>query len=43
MMIECICNHTPHVMIVDEIGRKQEVLAAQTANQRGVRLVGYVH
>ena len=37
VMIECVQNHTPHVMVIDEIGRAREVLAARTVKQRGVR------
>ena len=36
-MIEVVQNHTPHVMVIDEIGRMQEVAAARTTKQRGVR------
>ena len=34
-MIEVVQNHTPHVMVMAEIG--QEVAAARTTKQRGVR------
>jgi stage III sporulation protein SpoIIIAA len=43
VMIECIQNHTPEVMIIDEIGRSTEVDAAQTCKNRGVRLVASAH
>jgi stage III sporulation protein SpoIIIAA len=43
VMIECVQNHTPDVMIIDEIGRAQEVAAASTVKQRGVRLVASAH
>lgn len=43
IMVECIQNHTPRSLVVDEIGRKKEVLAAQTARQRGVRLIASAH
>ena len=36
-MIEVVQNHTPHVMVMAEIGRMQEVAAARTTKQRGVR------
>jgi stage III sporulation protein SpoIIIAA len=36
VMIECLQNHTPDVIIVDEIGRKQEVQAARDVGNRGV-------
>jgi stage III sporulation protein SpoIIIAA len=35
VMIECLQNHTPDVIIVDEIGRKQEVQAARDVGNRG--------
>ncbi len=43
VMIECVQNHTPEVMIIDEIGRTKEVKAAQTCKQRGVRLIASAH
>eukprot|EP01124_Arcella_intermedia_P024954 TRINITY_DN4341_c0_g1_i2.p1 TRINITY_DN4341_c0_g1~~TRINITY_DN4341_c0_g1_i2.p1 ORF type:complete len:786 (+),score=212.45 TRINITY_DN4341_c0_g1_i2:497-2854(+) len=43
VMIECLQNHTPDVIVVDEIGRKTEVFAALTVKQRGVRLVASAH
>ena len=43
VMIECVQNHTPHTMIIDEIGRQQEVNAARTVKQRGVRIVASAH
>jgi stage III sporulation protein SpoIIIAA len=43
VMIECVQNHTPQVMIVDEIGRPTEVAAVRTVKQRGVRVVGSAH
>jgi stage III sporulation protein SpoIIIAA len=43
VMIECVQNHTPHVMIIDEIGRPQEVEAARTCKQRGVRMISSAH
>ena len=30
VMVECVQNHTPHVMVIDEIGRAKEVKAAHT-------------
>lgn len=42
-MIECVQNHTPHVMVIDEIGRSKEVHAASTVKQRGVRLIASAH
>ncbi|KAL7576599.1 hypothetical protein ACA910_018086 [Epithemia clementina (nom. ined.)] len=43
VMIECVQNHTPYCMVVDEIGRKKEVLAASTVRQRGVRMIASAH
>jgi len=42
-MIECIQNHRPDVMVIDEIGRKNEANAARTAASRGVRLIATAH
>ena len=42
-MIECVQNHTPTVMIIDEIGRRREVEAAQTSKNRGVRMIASAH
>jgi stage III sporulation protein SpoIIIAA len=43
VMVECVQNHTPHVMVIDEIGRPKEVDAARTVKQRGVRIVASAH
>eukprot|EP01028_Stygiella_incarcerata_P000232 TRINITY_DN10315_c0_g1_i1.p1 TRINITY_DN10315_c0_g1~~TRINITY_DN10315_c0_g1_i1.p1 ORF type:complete len:676 (-),score=209.34 TRINITY_DN10315_c0_g1_i1:138-2165(-) len=43
VMVECVQNHTPHVMVIDEIGRPTEVDAARTVKQRGVRLIASAH
>jgi len=43
VMIECVQNHTPHIMVIDEIGRPKEVNAARTVKQRGVRLIASAH
>eukprot|EP00667_Euglena_gracilis_P001308 EG_transcript_1308 len=42
VMEECMRNHRPRVMVVDEIGREAEVAVARIAKQRGVRLVAGV-
>jgi stage III sporulation protein SpoIIIAA len=42
-MIECVQNHTPGVMVIDEIGREAEVTAALTCKERGVRMVASAH
>ncbi|KAF4320804.1 hypothetical protein BBO99_00002899 [Phytophthora kernoviae] len=36
-------NHTVETLIIDEIGRKAEVLAASTVRQRGPRLIASAH
>jgi len=43
VMTECLQNHTPDVIVVDEIGREAEVDAARTVKQRGVRLLSTAH
>ena len=43
VMVECVQNHCPHVMVIDEIGREAEVDAARTVKQRGVRMVASAH
>jgi len=43
VMVECVQNHTPHIMIIDEIGRSREVEAARTVKQRGVRMLASAH
>jgi stage III sporulation protein AA len=43
VMIEAIENHTPEVIIVDEIGTEEETKAARTIAERGVQLVATAH
>eukprot|EP00941_MAST-03F_sp_MAST-3F-sp1_P006165 g6165.t1 len=43
VMVEAVENQSPDVMIVDEISTVQEVNAARTIAQRGVRLIATVH
>ncbi|KAF0695156.1 Aste57867_14001 [Aphanomyces stellatus] len=43
IMVECVQNHTPQVLLVDEIGRASEVEAARTCKQRGVRMIASAH
>ena len=43
VMIECVQNHTPTCMVIDEIGRPKEVEAARTVRQRGVRIIASAH
>ncbi|WP_373531513.1 R3H domain-containing nucleic acid-binding protein [Vampirovibrio sp.] len=42
-MIEAVQNHTPEVIIVDEIGTEDEAMAARTIAERGVILVATAH
>jgi stage III sporulation protein SpoIIIAA len=42
-MIEGVQNHCPEVLVIDEIGRPQEVRAARTCKERGVAMVGSAH
>jgi hypothetical protein len=42
-MVEGVQNHTPEVMVIDEIGRADEVEAARTCKARGVRMVASAH
>lgn len=43
IMIEAVQNHTPQVIVVDEIGSEEEALAARTIAERGVILVATAH
>ncbi len=43
VMIEAVENHTPQVIIIDEIGREKEAEAARTIAERGVQLIGTAH
>lgn len=43
VMIEAVQNHTPEVILVDEIGTEEEALAARTIAERGVMLIGTAH
>jgi stage III sporulation protein SpoIIIAA len=42
-MIEAVENHMPEVIVIDEIGREEEVMAARTIAERGVRLIATAH
>jgi predicted RNA-binding protein Jag len=42
-MIEAVENHNPEVIVIDEIGRELEALAARTIAERGVQLIGTAH
>jgi stage III sporulation protein SpoIIIAA len=43
VVVECVQNHTPEVIVIDEIGRINEVEAARTCKNRGVRLIASAH
>ena len=43
VMIEAVENHTPEVVIIDEIGTEAEAYAARTIAERGVMLVATAH
>ncbi|MEE9285398.1 MAG: AAA family ATPase, partial [Dehalococcoidia bacterium] len=43
VMIEAVENHMPEVIIIDEIGRELETLAARTIAERGVQLIATAH
>jgi hypothetical protein len=42
-MIEAVENHNPEVIVIDEIGRELEAVAARTIAERGVQLIGTAH
>ncbi len=43
VMIEAVENHSPEVVVIDEIGRALEAMAARTIAERGVQLIGTAH
>ena len=43
VMIEAVENHTPQVIIVDEIGNEEEAMASRTIAERGVMLIATAH
>nr|AUG32579.1 hypothetical protein PLO_591 [Paulinella longichromatophora] len=43
MMIEAVENHTPEVIIIDEIGTEMEAQAARTIAERGIQLIATAH
>jgi len=42
-MIEAVEHHMPEVIIIDEIGRELEAIAARTIAERGVQLIATAH
>jgi stage III sporulation protein SpoIIIAA len=43
IMIEAIQNHTPDVLIIDEIGTQFEVTTAKECSQRGIIMYASAH
>lgn len=43
VMIEAVQNHTPDVVVIDEIGTAREANAARSVCQRGVQLIATAH
>ena len=43
IMIEAVENHTPEVIVVDEIGTEEEAQASRTIAERGVMLIATAH
>jgi stage III sporulation protein SpoIIIAA len=43
VMIEAVENHNPEVIVIDDIGREMEALAARTIAERGVQLIATAH
>ena len=43
VMLEAVQNHTPQALVIDEIGLKEEVAAAQDISQRGIQLLASTH
>jgi stage III sporulation protein SpoIIIAA len=43
IMIEAVENHSPEVIVIDEIGRVEEAQACRTIAERGVQLIGTAH
>lgn len=43
VMIEAVENHNPETVVIDEIGRELEAMAARTIAERGVQLIATAH
>lgn len=43
VMLEAVENHTPQVIIIDEIGTELEALTARTIAEKGIQLIGTTH
>lgn len=43
MMLQAVENHTPEILIIDEIGDEREVQAVKSIAKRGVQMIATVH
>ena len=43
VLMEALTNHSPKVIVVDELGYKEDVVNAVTIVQRGVKMISTVH
>ncbi|GMH34317.1 hypothetical protein BSKO_02151 [Bryopsis sp. KO-2023] len=43
VMIEAVQNHQPQVVMVDEVGRREEADACRSIGERGVQIIATVH
>jgi len=43
MLLEAVKNHTPEVIIIDEIGTREEAEVARTIAARGIQLIATAH
>jgi len=43
LLLEAVQNHTPEVIVIDEIGTRQEAEAAATIAERGVQMLATAH
>lgn len=42
-MQECVRNHNPDIIIVDELANKKEVEAVDSIKRRGITIFGSIH
>jgi stage III sporulation protein SpoIIIAA len=43
LLLEAVQNHTPELIVIDEIGTREEAAAVASIAERGVQLVGTAH
>lgn len=43
LLLEAVQNHTPEVVVIDEIGTREEAAAAASIAERGVQLIATAH